>query len=400
MMNFSLDSPDLFTNFLILFPNFSSNHLQIIFKLFFKLSSNFLQMRFTRSSDSAKSDSANSSSDYENAFSNSSSDSRAGSLSRPPLERMLRIHQAISAARFPNATLLAGELEVSTKSIYRDIDFMRDRLALPIEYDAHHSGYFYSEAVSGFPTLQITEGELFAMLVAEKALQQYRGTPFERPLVSAFRKISASLPDTISLHLADWEQSISFHTSAIPKMNLALFDRLAKAASHREQLKLTYRKPGQKTGRKRIVDPYHLANVNGEWFLFAYCHSRQDVRTFAPARILSIELTGKSFLRPNEFSLQKRLSGSFGIHSGKKLQTVKLRFTKKAAGYIREKQWHPSQKMIECENGEVELSFRLSSLMEIKRWIIGWGGEARAIQPLKLKEEIAESARCILKDHI
>src|SRR5581483_2122170 len=96
-------------------------------------------------------------------------------LSRPPLERMLRIHQAIQAGDYPNATTLARELEVSTKSIHRDLEFMRDRLNLPLEYDFAHTGYHYTEEVSGFPTLQITEGELLALLIAEKALQQYRG---------------------------------------------------------------------------------------------------------------------------------------------------------------------------------------------------------------------------------
>ena len=91
---------------------------------------------------------------------------------------MLRIHQAIQSGKFPNASKLARELEVSTKSIHRDIEFMRDRLELPIEYDGSRFGYFYTEEVNAFPTVQITEGEIFALLVAEKALQQYRGTSF------------------------------------------------------------------------------------------------------------------------------------------------------------------------------------------------------------------------------
>ena len=155
--------------------------------------------------------------------------------SRPPLERMLRIHQAIQAGNHPNATKLAQEMEVSAKSIHRDLEFMRDRLDLPLEYSAAHGGYHYTEAVSAFPTLQITEGELFALLVAEKALQQYRGTNFEKPLLSAFKKMSASLPDTISLNLADWEQSISFRTRAEPLVNLEIFDALGKATAQRQQ---------------------------------------------------------------------------------------------------------------------------------------------------------------------
>src|SRR2546428_7021476 len=158
---------------------------------------------------------------------------------------MLRIHQAIQSGNYPNATTLALELEVCPKSIHRDVEFMRDRLGLPLEYDGQRYGYFYTQEVSSFPTLQITEGELFALLVAEKALQQYRGTNFEKPLVSAFKKMAASLPDSISLNLADWEQTISFRTSAEPMLNLRVFDALAKAAAKRKQITLSYRKPGQ-----------------------------------------------------------------------------------------------------------------------------------------------------------
>ncbi|HVY69762.1 MAG TPA: WYL domain-containing protein, partial [Verrucomicrobiae bacterium] len=181
-------------------------------------------------------------------------------LSRPPLERMLRIHQALQGGKFPNASKLARELEVSAKSIHRDLEFMRDRLGLPLEYDSSRFGYYYTEEVNAFPTLQITEGELFALLVAEKALQQYRGTNFEKPLVSAFKKMAASLPDTVSLNIAEWEQTISFRTSAEPILNLEIFDRLAKAVAQRQQLAIAYRKPGQRDPETRVIDPYHLAN--------------------------------------------------------------------------------------------------------------------------------------------
>src|SRR5690242_14136070 len=213
----------------------------------------------------------------------------ASPQARPPLERMVRIHQAIQSGTFPNASHLAAELEVSTKSIHRDLEFMRDRLDLPLEFDHAHNGYHYTQEVNAFPTLQITEGELFALLVAEKALQQYRGTTFEKPLVSAFKKMAGSLPDTVSLNLAEWEQTISFRTRAEPILNLEIFDALAQATAQRRQVKLSYRKPGQRKIEDRIVDPYHLANINGEWFLFAHCHLRNDIRTFVPARVKAIE---------------------------------------------------------------------------------------------------------------
>jgi proteasome accessory factor B len=310
---------------------------------------------------------------------------------------MLRIHQALKAGKYPNAASLSRDLEVSSKSIHRDLEFMRDRLGLPIEYDAPRFGYWYTEEVESFPTIQFTEGELFALVVAEKALQQYRGTSFERPLLSALRKMEQSLPDTISLSLNDVDQTISFRTRAEPIQNLATFDALAKATAARQQLRLSYRKPGQREPEQRVVDPYHLANINGEWFLFAYDHLRKDIRTFVPARIKAIERTGQTFERRHGFSLEKRLHGSFGVQSGQGDFAVLIRFSNRVADYVREKRWHSSQRLRDLKDGGVELSLSLSSLLEVERWVLSWGGDATVIRPPELAESVRRAARRILQ---
>jgi predicted DNA-binding transcriptional regulator YafY len=320
-------------------------------------------------------------------------------ISRPPFERMVRIHQAVKSGKFPNATDLAQIMEVSSKSVQRDIEFMRDRLGMPLAYDEIRHGYWYTQEVGSFPTLQVTEGELFALLVAEKALQQYRGTTFERPLVSAFQKMAASLPDTVSVNLADWEQTISFRTRAEPILNLEIFDALGKALAGRHQLELAYRKPGQRQPEFRVVDPWHLANINGEWFLFAYDHLRKDVRTFVPGRIKSVRRTGKTFPKPEAFSLEKRLRDSFGVLSAQGEYAVAIRFKPAVADYIREKRWHDSQKLVERRDGGVDLHLKLSSLQEIERWILGWGGNAVVLKPRALAGLVRKSADALRKTH-
>ena len=313
--------------------------------------------------------------------------------SRPPLERMLHIHKALQSGNYPNSTRLAAELEVSEKSIQRDLDFMRDRMHLPIEYDGSRFGYYYTQEVNAFPTMQISEGELFALLVAEKALQQYRGTTFEAPLMSAFKKIAESLPDTVSLNLADWEQTISFRTRAEPVVNLQNFDLLAQATSRRQQVEITYRKPGQKKPETRLVDPYHLANINGEWFLFAFDHLRKDIRTFVPGRIQRARLTGRSFERPEKFSVEKTLRDSFGVHSGKGRHEVVIHFDDTVADYIREKRWHPSQKLRPIRRGGVALQMQISSLAEVERWVLSWSGHAVPVAPAELVVAVRRAAR-------
>jgi proteasome accessory factor B len=310
---------------------------------------------------------------------------------------MLQIHQAIQAGGYPNATTLARQLEVCTKSIQRDLDFMRDRLELPIQYDGRRFGFFYTEPVEAFPALQITEGELFALVVAERALQQYRGTNFERPLLSALRKMEQSLPETISLSLTDVEQTISFRTSAEPILDLAIFDALAKATTARRQLELRYRKPGQRQAELRVVDPYHLANINGEWFLFAFDHLRQDLRTFVPSRIQAVRPTGKRFERRGKFSLEERLRGSFGVLSGRGKFDVVIRFHEHVADYVREKKWHESQRLRDLSGGGVELCLKLSSLAEIGRWVLSWGGDAVVVRPAELARLVREAAQRVLR---
>src|SRR5256714_10805769 len=96
-------------------------------------------------------------------------------FSRPPLERMMRLHAALKARHFPNCQKIAAELEVSPKTIQRDIDFMRYRLGLPIEYHPQEFGFHYTEAVTGFPNIEVSEGEITALLVAQKTLSPYKG---------------------------------------------------------------------------------------------------------------------------------------------------------------------------------------------------------------------------------
>ncbi|MCW5559771.1 MAG: WYL domain-containing protein, partial [Verrucomicrobiae bacterium] len=265
---------------------------------------------------------------------------------RPPLDRMIQIHGILQAGKYPNCTTLGRDLEVSTKTVQRDLEFMRDRMMLPLEFDPTRNGYHYTENVESFPTLQITEGELFALLVAEKALQQYRGTPFEARLVGALKKLEQALPDAVSLNLSQWEQAITFRTTSEPLLSVPpILEALTRAAQRRDRLRIQYRKPGAREAESRVVDPYQLANVDGDWYLFAFDQLRKDIRTFVPARIQSVEVTGESFERPAKFALEKQLRDSFGVHSRQGDYAVTLRFEESVADYIREKKWHNSQQL-------------------------------------------------------
>ena len=75
-----------------------------------------------------------------------------------------------------------------------------------------------------------------------------------------------------------------------------------------------------------------------------------------------------------------------------------IRFQPSAATYIREKRWHPSQELRELKSGGLELRLRLSSLGEIERWILGWGGNALPLRPPELVASIKRAAANILQN--
>ncbi|HEX8679076.1 MAG TPA: WYL domain-containing transcriptional regulator [Chthoniobacterales bacterium] len=316
-------------------------------------------------------------------------------LSRPPLERMMRIHGQLKAGDYPNCRKIADDLEVSSKTIQRDIDFMRDRLGLPIEYDPLRFGFRYTEEVASFPSIEVSEGEVAALFVAQKALAQYKGTPFERPLRSAFRKIADSLKERVSFSWSDLEEAISFHSAGASVADLELFEKVSQAVLRSVELEFEYRKLNSKGYEPRRVRPLHIASLENQWYVFAEDLERKDLRTFALPRMRNVRLTNTTFRRPANFSISKVLSGSFGVFEGGKKHRIKLQFDAFAARLVSERTWHDSQKFREAKDGSATLELELGSLEEIQRWILSWGSHVHVLAPAELIQRVREEAERI-----
>ena len=310
---------------------------------------------------------------------------------------MMRLHAALKARHFPNCQKIAAELEVSAKTIQRDIDFMRDRLGLPIDYHPQEFGFYYTEAVTGFPSIEISEGEITALLVAQKALAQYKGTPFERPLHSAFRKLTDGLKDRVSFSWTDLEDVISFRSAGARVSDLELFETVSKAVLRSVELEFEYRKLNSSGYEPRRVRPYHLGCLENQWYLFAEDLDRGQLRTFALPRMRKVALTTKRFRRPADFSIAQVLSGSFGVYSAGKKQRIRLRFDAFASRLVAERKWHESQRVRPLPDNSIILQLDLGGLEEIERWILSWGKHARVLAPKELATRIRDEARAITK---
>lgn len=317
---------------------------------------------------------------------------------------MMRMHERLKAGRYPNCRKLADELEVSSKTVQRDIDFMRYRLGLPIEYDQLHFGFYYTEPVSSFPNIEISEGELVALYVGQKALAQYKGTSFEAPLSTAFRKITDGLRDTISMTWSDLDSAISFRSTGRAVADVHLFEQLSHAVFKQFEVRFEYKKPGAARYEQRSVQPYHLGCVENLWYLFAFDLDRGQLRTFALPRIRDVRVSKTKFKRPLDFSIGRFLGESFGVFTKptKTKHVVRIAFDAFAASRIEERQWHPSQKIKQLSRdrgGGIELSLTLGNLEEIERWILSWGGHAEVLGPTELKERIANTVSALAANY-
>lgn len=312
-------------------------------------------------------------------------------VTRPPLERMWRIHQALSEGAYPNCQKLAVALEVSSKTVLRDIDFMRDRLGLPLEYDAVRHGYRYTAPVREFPVMHVSQGEVAALLLAQKSLEQFRGTAFERPLAAAFRKLSASLGGEMEIAWHELEQALSVRHGGTGVADMEVFDALARAVMNGAEVSFGYHKLAGEKAERRTVRPYHLGCIENQWYLFGHDTARGAVRTFALPRVRGVSVTGAKFERPPDFSLAKILEGSFAVFEGGRVRKVRIRFRGVAARLAGERVWHSSQKMHREGRGLV-LEMRVALSPDLRQWILGWGEEAEVLEPGDLRRDMAAMA--------
>ncbi|WP_338687483.1 WYL domain-containing protein [Haloferula helveola] len=315
---------------------------------------------------------------------------------RRPFERMHRIHQAIRDGRLPNCSSLAEELEVTPKTVMRDITFMRDNFRLPLVYDAERHGYRYEGDVSDFPSFEIGAEEIAALFFTRTALESIRGTELAGRLREAFGKLTRSIGDRVALDWADLDEAFSRKVPNMPAREVKLFGELADAVVRQLGIGFHYRKLGGDAAETRKVRPLHLGEVDGGWYLIAFDEVREALRTFALPRITRLKVGTKHFDRPPGFDGREHLRRSFGIWSGEgESSVVRVILSDYAARLAQERRWHPTQevKVLDAKGDRVEVSFEAGALQEVVRWVLSFGSKAKVIAPRELKSLVRDEVK-------
>ncbi|OQX05721.1 MAG: hypothetical protein BWK76_27115 [Desulfobulbaceae bacterium A2] len=317
---------------------------------------------------------------------------------KPQYSRLLFIDKKIRGGKYPNCGSLAEEYEVSLKTIYRDIEYMRDELDAPVEYSAKHRGFYYTEERYQLPAMDVRESDIFGIYLAEKLLIQYEGTPIYGSLCRIFQKIQNSLPDKSRVSPAQDQEKLTIFPPWCTVVDPEIWETVIQCLRESSTMRITYRTPG-KDAQERLVDPYHGISSEGDWYVIGFCHFAKEIRTFSISRISSAINTGQAFQVPESFDFQKLFAGHFGIHIGEGDMTVRIQFKKEVAPYIQERKWHPNQQLQELDNGDVILSLTVNHRLELQRWILSWGDKATILEPESFALETRQLLERTIKNY-
>lgn len=248
-----------------------------------------------------------------------------------------------------------------------------------------------TEPVSSFPLLELSEAEIVSVFVAQKALVAHRGTPFEQPLRAAYQKLVSGLNGRVSVPWAELAASVSFRGYQANVTELGVFEAVGNAVRQSRVLRFEYRGLEDAEFGKRTVEPYHLACVQGQWYLIAFDWDREDWRNFVLARMRAVAEPGDSFERGRAFDIDAYLRRSLGIFQGEGTHEVRLEFDAWSARLVRERAWHPAQELEELPEGRLGFSIQLSALEEIVPWVLSWGEHAEVRGPEELRARLRET---------
>jgi predicted DNA-binding transcriptional regulator YafY len=324
---------------------------------------------------------------------------RQGAFKDRPLWRRLQtIHHEIKEGRHPNTSSLSRSLSVSSKTVQRDLDYLRDELDAPIVFVREENGYAYSRSDYVLPFLPVDGRDLFSIGVAAQVLALLGGTPLARSLRSCYERLAQLMPPAVRLAPEIVREKLALRATAFRPVREETWQAVAEALQKGVALSIRYRHPGQEPGEPRVIRPYAFVLAGRDWMVLADDQSQSQVKNFYLARIDSARSTGERYAIPKGFDPDEFFRNTFGLFVGKgRAFRFRVRFSPEVSDEVREMVWHPNQKIETGRGGEAILELPAESLREAKRFILSYGRHAEALSPPELvadlRAELSEMVR-------
>jgi predicted DNA-binding transcriptional regulator YafY len=307
------------------------------------------------------------------------------------LQRIYKLHQVVAAHRLPVPhNVLQEKLECSRATVTRVIEEMRLHFNAPLKYDRERNGYFYDTRdgeVFELPGIWFNATELYALLTTQQLLEQAQPGLLDnhlKPLKTRIEKILA----TAALDKGEIAKRVRILRMAGRSTSSEYFQTVAGALLQRKRLNIRYHSRSDDTETRREISPQRLTHYRDNWYLDAWCHQRNGLRSFAVDRLHEAKLLDQSAQDITEEKLDAHFASSYGIFAGTAKHTAVLRFTAERARWVAEEQWHPQQQGCILDDGRYELRIPYADPRELLMDALKHGAEVEVIAPEELRELI------------
>lgn len=252
------------------------------------------------------------------------------------------------------------------------------------------------DGVRQAPALSLSPTELMALVMSRVLLKPLAGTHIQAALDSAMAKASNLLP-SVSLQYMQRVQNV-FAVGLGPhktyKQHRETIDRLTQAIDKHRTVQVRYFSASRTRMTRREIDPYRLWYASGGLYLIGYCHLRSESRMFAVERITSVTLTDHPYQLPLGFDLDAFVQDALTVMRGPRIE-VELLFDKPTAAWVKDRIWHPSQRLMHLSRGRLRMTLSLADSRELLGWILSFGGGVTVMRPESLREAVREEAKRI-----
>ncbi len=308
-------------------------------------------------------------------------------------DRIYALDRLLRQTRRPvSAETLQAKLECSRATLFRAIEDMRDHLGAPLAYDRALNGYHYDtragEHPYELPGLWFNASELYALLVIQRLLANLQPGLLERDLAPLRARIEKMLGHE-SLKKSDIADRVRIlHIAARPTGEH--FSATADALMRRRRLRIAYHGRERDTVTERDVSPQRLIHYRDNWYLDAWCHRRDALRSFSIDRIRHCRILVNYSKEIGQRELDNHFASAYGIFAGEPKHTAVLRFSARAARWVADEHWHPAQKGQFLADSGYELHVPYGDSRELVMDILRYGPEVEVIGPKALRAEVAE----------
>ncbi len=314
-------------------------------------------------------------------------------------ERLRKIHRVLKDGRCVPRSELLRVLEVSAATLKRDIQFLRDRLNAPVQWNADAGGWQLDDVQSGvdrqyeLPGLWLNADEIHALLTMQQLLANLDGAGILGPHIAPLMHKLSRLLEGSAPPQAEVARRIHVRTAGARRLALPNFQAVGSALLQRQRLAMDYFGRSQGSSAEREVSPQRLIHYRDNWYLDAWCHQREALRTFSVDAIRIVRVLNRVAIDVPEREIDDVLGAGYGIFSGGQTQWAILRFTPQRARWVAAERWHGDQVGRWAGDGHWLLSVPYNDSRELVMDILRHVPDVEVIAPDELRTEVLDRLR-------